>query len=198
MKIRLIEPKAPGLNVFDIARLPRLGLPLMGQLLVDRSHDVRIYVETLAPVDWTDIAQADLVGFSSTTATTPAAHQMAERVRYLEIPTVIGGPHVTFLPDEALQYCDFVVRREGQVTLLELVDALKNDADFTRIPGLSYRDAAGRPVHNPDRPPCTQEEFAADGCLPRYGALLLRSPRSPCDRLQRDPQPAIPSWIAVA
>jgi radical SAM superfamily enzyme YgiQ (UPF0313 family) len=160
MKIRLIEPKAPGLNVFDQARLPRLGLPLMGRLLIDQGHDVRIYVETLAPIDWTDIAQADLVGFSSTTATTPAAYQMAERVRNLEIPTVVGGPHVTFLPDEALQYCDFVVRREGQVTLPELIDALETGADFAHIPGLSYRDSAGRPVHNPDRPPCTQEEFA--------------------------------------
>ena len=103
MKIRLIEPRAPGLNVFDRARLPRLGLPLLGQLLVERGHDVRIYVETLAPVDWTDVAEADLVGFSSTTATTPAAYEMAGRVRGMSIPTVIGGSHVTFLPDEALQ-----------------------------------------------------------------------------------------------
>jgi len=42
MKIRLIEPKAPGLNVFDRARLPRLGLPLLGRLLAERGHDVRI------------------------------------------------------------------------------------------------------------------------------------------------------------
>jgi len=35
---------------------------------------VCIYVETLAPVDWTDLAEANLVGFSSTTATTPAAY----------------------------------------------------------------------------------------------------------------------------
>jgi len=164
MKIRLIEPKAPGLNVFDRAKLPRLGLPLLGRILAQRDHDVRIYVETLAPIDWADIAEADLVGFSSTTATTPTAHQMAERVRALGIPTVIGGSHVTFLPDEALQHCDFVVRREGQVTLLELVDALERKPsrapDFTHILGLSYHDAAGRPVHNPDRPPCTQEEFA--------------------------------------
>jgi radical SAM superfamily enzyme YgiQ (UPF0313 family) len=161
MKIRLIEPKAPGLNVFDQARLPRLGLPLLGRLLVERGHDVRIYVETLAPVDWADVAEAGLVGFSSTTATTPTAYAMAGRVRALGIPTVIGGSHVTFLPDEALQHCDFVVRREGQVTLLELVDALENHAGFAHIAGLSYRDAAGRPVHNPDRPPCTQEAFEA-------------------------------------
>lgn len=87
MKIRLlIEPQAPGLNVFDQARLPRLGLPLLGHLLTERGHDVRIYVETLASVDWADVAEADLVGFSSTTATTPVAFQMAGRVRDLGIP----------------------------------------------------------------------------------------------------------------
>ena len=161
MKIRLIEPKAPGINVFDLARLPRLGLPLLGRLLAERGHDVRIYVETLAPVDWADVAEADLVGLSSTTATTPTAYEMAGRMRDLGIPTVIGGSHVTFLPDEALDYCDFVVRREGQVTLLELVAALEGGTDVAHIAGLSYRDPAGRSLHNPDRPPCTQEEFAA-------------------------------------
>jgi len=169
MKIRLIEPQAPGLNVFDRARLPRLGLPLLGRLLAERGHDVRIYVETLAPVDWADVAEADLVGFSSTTATTPTAYEMARRVRNLDIPTVIGGSHVTFLPEEALAHCDFVVRGEGQVTLLELVDALEDtppgvlrgDADVTHIAGLSYNETTGQPVHNPDRPPSTQEEFAA-------------------------------------
>jgi radical SAM superfamily enzyme YgiQ (UPF0313 family) len=165
MKIRLIEPKAPGLNVFDRARLPRLGLPLLGRLLVEHGHDVRIYVETLAPVDWDDVAEADLVGFSSTTATTPRAYDMANKVRNLGIPTVIGGSHVTFLPDEATQHCDFVGRGEGQVTLLELVDALEDtsggDARWGKIKGLSYRDEAGHVIHNPDRPPSTQEEFEA-------------------------------------
>lgn len=159
MRIRLIEPKAPGLNVFDRALLPRLGLPLLGRVLADQGHDVRIYVETLAPVNWDDIAQADLVGFSTTTATTPVAYEMAERVRDLDIPTVIGGPHVTFLPEEGLENCDFVVRREGQETILALVEALEGDGDVAGIAGLSYRDAADRAIHNPDRPPCPPEAF---------------------------------------
>jgi radical SAM superfamily enzyme YgiQ (UPF0313 family) len=159
VKIRLIEPKAPGLNVFDRALLPRLGLPLIGRILVNHGHDVRIYVETLAPVDWDDIAGADLVGFSTTTATTPTAYRMAERVRDLGIPTVIGGPHVTFLSDEGLEHCDFVVRREGHETMLELADALESGDDLADIAGLSYHDSTGQPVHNHDRPPCPPEQF---------------------------------------
>ena len=172
MKIRLIEPKPAGLNVFDQAHLPRLGLPLLSRILTNEGHDVRIYVETLAPIDWDDIATADLVGFSTTTATTPVACKMAERVHNLGLPTVVGGPHATFLPEDALEHFDFVVRREGQETILELVDALEGRTDlvaletggtaaFADIAGLSYRDEAGRPVHNPDRPPCTQEKYAA-------------------------------------
>jgi radical SAM superfamily enzyme YgiQ (UPF0313 family) len=159
VKIRLIEPKAPGLNVFDRALLPRLGLPLIGRMLVNDGHDVRIYVETLAPVDWEDVAEADLVGFSTTTATTLVAYRMAKQVHDLGIPTVIGGPHVTFLANEGLEHCDFVVRREGQETMLELVEALKGNGALAKIAGLSYHDADGKPVHNPDRPPCPPAAF---------------------------------------
>lgn len=161
MKIRFVEPRPPGLNVYDLTRLPRLGLPLMGRLLKERGHDVRIYVEVLAPVDWADLDSADLVGFSTTTSTSPAAYEMASRLRKLGIPTVIGGSHVSFLPDEALDHCDYVVRGEGQVTILELVEALEKMEGFEKILGLSYRDAKGQNVHNPPRPACTQEEFEA-------------------------------------
>jgi radical SAM superfamily enzyme YgiQ (UPF0313 family) len=160
MKIRLIEPQAPGVNVFDRARLPRLGLPLLGQLLAQRGHDVRIYVETLGPVDWRDVAGSDLVGFSTITSTAPAAYEMARRVRETGIPTVIGGPHVTFLAQEGLTHCDFVVRGEGQETAVELVEALERGADPCHVAGLSYRGPDGEPVHNPDRPPMPQEMFA--------------------------------------
>jgi radical SAM superfamily enzyme YgiQ (UPF0313 family) len=148
------------LNVFDRARLPRLGLPLLGSVLVNHGHDVRIYVETLASIDWDDIAEADLVGFSTTTATTPVAYRMAQRVRDLAIPTVIGGPHTTFLPDEGLEHCDFVVRREGQDTIVALAEALDRGGDVGEIEGLSYCDPTGQPVHNPDRSPCPPDEFA--------------------------------------
>jgi radical SAM superfamily enzyme YgiQ (UPF0313 family) len=160
MKSRLIEPKPAGLNVFDRALLPRLGLPLIGRVLADQGHDVRIYVETLAPIDWADMLSADLVGFSATTTTAPIAFGQAAPLRQAGIPTVIGGSHVSFLPDEALDHCDYVVRGEGQVTILELVEALQGRRALADVAGLSYR-AGQVKVHNPDRPSCSPAEFAA-------------------------------------
>ena len=58
LRIRLVEPRPAGHNVYDRSLLPRLGLPLMAKMLVESSHDVRIYCEILAPVDLDDLLAA--------------------------------------------------------------------------------------------------------------------------------------------
>ena len=40
----------------------RLGLPLLGALMTERGHEVRIYAESLSEVDWDDVLSSDLVG----------------------------------------------------------------------------------------------------------------------------------------
>jgi radical SAM superfamily enzyme YgiQ (UPF0313 family) len=67
------------------------------------------------------------------------------------IPVVMGGPHSTFLPEESLQYADYVVRGEGEETLVELLEHLESGIPLDDIKGLSFRkgDAFS---HNPDRP----------------------------------------------
>jgi len=50
---------------------------------------------------------------------------------------------VTFMVDEALDFCDFVARGEGEDTLLELVDHLRGRRELEGIAGLSYRGADG-------------------------------------------------------
>jgi radical SAM superfamily enzyme YgiQ (UPF0313 family) len=77
---------------------------------------------------------------------------MAKRLKALDIPVIIGGTHPTFLPDEALEYADFVIRGEGEHALVELLEYLeKGTPALTRIRGLSYRNRDERNVHNPSR-----------------------------------------------
>lgn len=67
---------------------------------------------------------------------------------------VVGGPHATALPESVLQAgADFVVRGEGEETVLELVRALEEGGNgLERIAGLSFRRGE-QIVHNPPRLP---------------------------------------------
>jgi radical SAM superfamily enzyme YgiQ (UPF0313 family) len=121
-------------------------------MMTARGHQVRIYAESLSEVDWDEVLSADLVGISATTSTAVRGYRYAQRARDAGIPVVMGGPHVTFLAEEALDFCDYVVRKEGEETLVELVDFLEGRGELKEIQGLSYRDAEGKVVHNPDRP----------------------------------------------
>lgn len=152
MRIVFIEPAPPGFHVYSFIKQMRLGLPLLGALMTQRGHDVRIYAEALSEVDWDEVLSADLVGISTTTSTSVRAYRYAQRVREAGIPVVMGGPHVTFLDDEAMDFCDYVVRNEGEESLIALVDYLQGRGGLESILGLTYRDASGKVVRNSDRP----------------------------------------------
>ncbi len=159
LRIRLVEPRPPGRTVYDFALLPRLGLPLIARMLAEAGHDVRVYCEVLAPVDLEECLRADLVGISSTTATAPAAYWLADLLTDGGVTVVLGGPHVTFMTEEALDHAPYVVRGEGEATMLELVACLEQGRPLEGVRGLSFLGPWGEAHHNPARRRCSQEEF---------------------------------------
>ena len=154
MKIRLIEPAPPSINILSYGFYPRLGLPLIGAALKAAGHDVRIYAPQAAPIDRADVASADLVGISTTTSTAPTAYALADELRAAGLPVIIGGPHPSFVPDDAMPHADYVARGEGgDGLMLELLEALRGERELETVNGLSFwRD--GLPVHNELRERC--------------------------------------------
>jgi radical SAM superfamily enzyme YgiQ (UPF0313 family) len=150
-KIVFIEPKAPNLHIFSRYPLPRLGPILLGTMMKQRGWEVEIFVEEMRDIDFAVIESADLVGISTITSTAPRAYAIADRVRKRGIPVLMGGPHVTFMADEALEHADFIIRGEGEQTLMAFIDAREKGESFAEIPNLSYRKN-GRTVHNALRP----------------------------------------------
>jgi radical SAM superfamily enzyme YgiQ (UPF0313 family) len=154
VKIRLIEPAPPSVNILSYGFYPRLGLPLIGATLKAAGHDVLIYCPQASPIDLADVAAADLVGISATTSTAPAAYALADELRAAGMLVVIGGPHPTFVPDDALPHADFVARGEGgDGLMLELLQALAGERELESIRGLSFW-CDGQPVHNEARERC--------------------------------------------
>jgi anaerobic magnesium-protoporphyrin IX monomethyl ester cyclase len=159
LRILFVEPRPPGHNVYDHVLLPRLGLPLMATMLAECGHDTGVLCEMLGPIDLGECLAADLVGISGTTATQPAGYALADELSAAGVAVVLGGSHVSFRVEEALQHAPYVVRGEGQQTILELVAALERGTPLNGIAGLSWRDGQGKAHHNPARPACSQSEF---------------------------------------
>ena len=155
MRIRMIEPEPPDMNIYSMVQMVRLGLPIIGATLKAAGHDVKIYNSNIAPIDWNDVYAADLVGISTTTSTATEGYRFADQCRERGIPVIMGGSHVTFMADEALEHTDFVARGEGgERLMIELVAALESGDPFDAIEGLSFtRD--GEAVHNEARGQCT-------------------------------------------
>ncbi len=152
-KIIFIEPKAPGFNIYSKFLLPRLGTILLATILEQEGYETEVYFEERQKIDWNYISSADLIGISTITATAPRAYAISRRIKKMGIPVVFGGAHPTFIPEEALEHCDYVVRGEGEETLLELIKALETKRPLTEIKGLSFR-FDNQLIHNPDRELC--------------------------------------------
>lgn len=70
-----------------------------------------------------------------------------------KVPIVWGGYFPAIYPDAALnaRYVDFVVRGQGEDTLLELLAAIRSGSQMDAIAGLSFKDQFGFHRHNPER-----------------------------------------------
>lgn len=179
MKIRYIEPQPKGATIYEIANLPKLGLPLLAACARNRdaSIDQKIYCELIGgvKVDWDDVLDADLVCISTTTNTTLEGYAYADRCRAAGIPVVFGGSHVTFMAQEALAHADYVIRREGHVGFMQLLEWMLRGGtrdELHEVAGLSWIDDQGTQVNNPEAPAASSEDLDA---LPFPALDLLES-----------------------
>jgi radical SAM superfamily enzyme YgiQ (UPF0313 family) len=148
--IYFIETKSPGAHIFSRTALPRLGTILLATILKEKGYNARVFIEDISSLDWKLLEDADMVCISSITSTAPRTYQIAERFSKRGVPVVLGGSHTTFLPDEALAYAEYVVRGEGEETIVELVENLRAGLPLNSIKGLSFK-VDGKIVHNPGR-----------------------------------------------
>jgi len=97
----------------------------------------------------------ELIGISVKTPTFRSSLNIAKSIKEVDptIQIVLGGPHPTILPQATVEQnvIDFVVRGEGEYTLLELVNAIDEGNDIGEVLGLTYKKK-DRVIHNPDRP----------------------------------------------
>lgn len=168
--IVLIEPRSPNFHIFSRYRLPRLGSLILGSLLEQAGHYVKVFVEDMVDIDFKAVFEADLVGISTITSTAPRAYALASQIKSHGIPVVLGGPHVTYMTEEALGYADFVMRGEAENSILKLVEAIEKREGLGEVPGLSFR-VGNKFFHNSEIKACMDLDT-----LPFPDFSLIRKP----------------------
>ncbi len=173
LKCVLIDPPSLEVNVSDelgiketkehLACSPPIGLAYLAGSLREDGFEATIidarslnmtHKETCEAVL---IEKPDLVGITIFTSQLRSALITAREIKN-SLPSckiVVGGPHVHPQHEELIRNedsIDFCVRKEGEITLVELSKALSNGGDLTDIPGLTFRDTDNIVVVNPDRP----------------------------------------------
>lgn len=107
-----------------VASLPSLGLLTVAALTPGDCEVVYREIGELRRDD--PLEPFDLVGISSFTAQIDEAYALADRYRAAGVPVVLGGLHVSLMPDEAAAHADSIVLNGAEGAWPQLV------ADFRR------------------------------------------------------------------
>jgi len=139
-------------------RMPAFGLLKLASLTPD-PWTATIVDEKVDPLDLD--AQPDVVGITTMTATATRAYELADHFRRRGVTVVMGGMHVSSVPDEALEHCDSVVAGEAEGLWPKLLNDYEQrqlqrvyrHQEFPALAGLPrpnwdvFRDKHYLPVH---------------------------------------------------
>jgi len=111
-RLLLINPSntQKGLGNIRATAWPPLNLPYLAAVTPNHYH-IEVLDENIEPFEY---READIVGITAYTASVYRAYQIATIYRKKGIPTVMGGIHVSMIPEEAANYCDAVVIGEAE------------------------------------------------------------------------------------
>ena len=153
MRVLLINPPVFRVDEpwYDTPNFVRTGLAyLAGYLRQYPDFDIQIIDSKFERIDFETTLQKvvdfkpDVVGLCAFTNEIKPAAYMSKMIKNIlpQSIIVIGGVHVTALPDKTLEEFpefDIGVIGEGEITFHELCDAIKNNKPLENISGLSFK-----------------------------------------------------------
>src|SRR3989339_763148 len=128
---------------------PHFGLISLAAYLRVKLIDLDIsIIDNLNPL--TEIIQENpsIVGFTSDTMTFNRTIELAKKLKgKLSVPFIVGGVHITAMPESFDGVFDIAVMGEGELVLLELLNNFLEDGSFLKaklekVRGIMFRDGA--------------------------------------------------------
>lgn len=149
LRIALISPKGPlyrrrgGIFKKSLRYQPLTLTTLAALVPSDVSVDLRLFDEGIQDVP--EDLEADLVGLTIITGTAIRAYQLADQFRKRGITVVLGGPHVTLIPEDAAPHADSIVTGYAEDTWPQLLRDFSAGRMKPRYDQAADLNLAGRP-----------------------------------------------------
>ncbi len=128
LNIRLVLPRyynpEKGQQHKPFMIFPNIVLPTLAAI-TPAPHKVTIVDENVEELHIPD--DTDLVAITTYTRNVQRGYKIADECRARGIPVVMGGIHVSFMIEEALQHCDAVVSGEGEALWPQILEDVQND-----------------------------------------------------------------------
>jgi radical SAM superfamily enzyme YgiQ (UPF0313 family) len=146
MRVLLVNSPYPLSETPHVA----LSLPCLAAVLEEAGEEVQIADFLVTKYSLQNIERIlkqfkpDIVGATSVTLNYPLACRILKACKEIDpkLITIIGGPHVTFNAEGTLREApsiDIVVRREGEETIIELIETIEKDGDISEVRGIAFR-----------------------------------------------------------
>ncbi|MFQ5956223.1 MAG: B12-binding domain-containing radical SAM protein [Candidatus Brocadiales bacterium] len=128
---------------------PPTGLTALAAYLRQHGHKVKVFdsnIEQATTADMVRLVQettSTIVGITSMSVNVGLAFELADAIKSMDkkIWVIAGGVHPTVAPEHTLsnKNIDAVVIGEGELTLLELIEAIQAGSKFDEIKGIGFR-----------------------------------------------------------
>lgn len=173
MKIVFITP-ASALRRFPLYRLAGkaygqsnsiTGPLILGGILKNAGHEVEVYEELNARVDYQKLKDADVCCLYTLTCSAPRAYELADWFhKNTRARVLIGGIHASALPEEAALHADQVIVGEAESVICDVVNGKLRDR-IVYAPHTEDLDSIPFPDYSILKTPCKSANvMSTRGC----------------------------------
>jgi len=127
IELLMIQPENREINIFrrmQFNNFSQITTPYLAAFVDERYFHITLVDEYNRKIPYHK--QFDLVAVTVNTPNALHCYEISARFRADGAKVVMGGPHVTLLPEEAAQHCDFLLIGEAEIIWAQFLTDFKN------------------------------------------------------------------------
>ena len=121
--ILLITPENKEINKFrkkQVNNFIQITMPYLAGFIDETRYNMHLIDEYNQKIPFEDAF--DLIAITVNTSNASHCYDISAKFRSKGCKVIFGGPHVTLMPDEAMNYCDYIIIGEAEDTWPEFLE----------------------------------------------------------------------------